>query len=78
MPKINRLKVILSEKEFKAKELADHLGVDRTTVCKWCSNSSQPDVLTVFKIAQFLDIEIKSFFDEEFVNEFSVWGNNEN
>ena len=36
MAKINRLKVVLVEKEKSGKGLADRLGKSTGIVCKWC------------------------------------------
>ena len=50
---INRLKLILVEKKKTSKWLADELGVNPSTVSKWCTNSSQPDLATVLKITTY-------------------------
>ena len=44
MADINRLKVVLVEKKKTGKWLAGQLGKDPSTVSKWCTNVSQPDV----------------------------------
>ena len=54
MAKINRLKVVLVEKEKSGKWLADQLGKSTCTVSKWCSNTTQPDLQTLTRIAQLL------------------------
>ena len=54
MVKINRLKVVLVEKEKSGKWLADQLGKSTCTVSKWCSNTTQPDLQTLDKIAKEL------------------------
>lgn len=59
MAKINRLKVTLVEKERTGKWLADQLGKSTCTVSKWCSNTTQPDLQTLTKIAQLLQVDIK-------------------
>lgn len=59
MYKINRLKVILVEKEKSGKWLADQLGKSTCTISKWCSNTTQPDLQTLNKIAQLLEVDIK-------------------
>ena len=56
MAKINRLKVVLVEKEKSGKWLADQLGKSTCTVSKWCSNTTQPDLQTLDKIAKMLDV----------------------
>lgn len=55
---INRIKVVLCEKNLKAKWLAEQLHVNPTTVSKWCTNTSQPDLYTVKKIAELIDVPI--------------------
>ena len=59
MAKTNRLKVMLVEKEKSGKWLADQLGKSTCTVSKWCSNTTQPDLQTLNKIAQLLQVDIK-------------------
>ena len=39
---LNRIKVVLCEKNKTAKWLAKELGKDPTTISKWCTNQSQP------------------------------------
>lgn len=71
MTKINKIKSILNERRITSKWLAIQLDVDPTTVSKWCTNSSQPDILTLLKIAHLLDLEVKNLYDEEIVNQYS-------
>ena len=59
MAKINRLKVVLVEKEKSGKWLADQLGKSTCTVSKWCSNTTQPDLQTLTKIAQILKVDTR-------------------
>ena len=54
---LNRLKVILAEKKRTNKWLAAQLGCAPTTVSKWCTNSSQPSLESIEKIANLLDID---------------------
>lgn len=54
---LNRLKVILAEKKRTNKWLAEQLGCAPTTVSKWCTNSSQPSLESIEKIANLLDID---------------------
>ena len=56
---LNRLKLILVEKKKTGKWLAEQLlGKDKTTISKWCTNSSQPDVASLIKIAKLLGVEV--------------------
>ena len=56
---INRIKTVLCEKKRTSKWLAEQLQVNPTTVSKWCTNSSQPDLYTLRKIAVLLEIDIR-------------------
>jgi DNA-binding Xre family transcriptional regulator len=53
---LNRLKVMLAEKKRTNKWLAAQLGVNPATVSKWCTNSSQPSLETLMKIAELLEV----------------------
>ena len=59
MAKINLLKVVLVEKEKSGKWLADQLGKSTCTVSKWCSNTTQPDLQTLARIAQLLKVDTR-------------------
>ncbi len=55
---INRIKVVLADKKKTNKWLAEQLGKDPATVSKWCTNSCQPTLETLMKIADLLEVEI--------------------
>lgn len=58
MEDINRIKVVLVEKKRTNKWLAEQLGVNPSTVSKWCTNSSQPDLNNLLKISDLLGVDI--------------------
>ena len=64
MVKINRLKVVLVEQEKSGKWLADQLGKSTCTASKWCSNTTQPDLQTLDKIAKMLDVNVKELLND--------------
>ncbi len=64
---INRLKVVLAEKKRTNKWLCEQLGVNPSTVSKWCTNSSQPDLPTLVKIAAVLDVDLNDLVNKKFV-----------
>ena len=66
MEDINRIKVVLVEKKRTNKWLAEQLGVYPTTVSKWCTNSSQPDLGNLLKIADLLGVDIKELLVREY------------
>ena len=55
---LNRLKLLLVEKKKTGLWLAEQLGKDKTTISKWCTNSSQPDVEGLIKISKLLNVEL--------------------
>ena len=59
MEDINRLKIVLVEKKKTGKWLAEQLGKSTCTVSKWCSNSIQPDLATLNKIAELLNVDVR-------------------
>lgn len=59
MGDINRLKLVLVEKKRTSKWLAEQLGVNPSTVSKWCTNTSQPPLETLIQIAQHLGVTIQ-------------------
>ena len=63
---LNRIKVVLVENQKTSKWLAEQLGVNPTTVSKWCTNSSQPDLSNLLRIADLLDVDIRERFVREY------------
>lgn len=60
---LNRLKIVLVEHKRTGKWLADQLQVNQTTVSKWCTNTIQPNLPTLNKIADLLDIDVKELIN---------------
>ena len=63
MKDLNRLKVVLAEKKRTNKWLAEQLGKNYSTISKWCTNTSQPDLQTLDRIAQLLDMDVKDLLN---------------
>lgn len=49
-------KAVLAETGKTNVWLAEQLGVNPTTVSKWCTNTCQPDLHTLSKIAELLNV----------------------
>ena len=47
--KLNRLKVVMAEKDLSNIWLSEKLGVSQATVSKWMTNFSQPNIETLIK-----------------------------
>jgi transcriptional regulator with XRE-family HTH domain len=63
MAKLNRLKAVLAEQEKTSKWLAENVGKSACTVSKWCSNTVQPDLNTLDKIAKLLGVDVKELLN---------------
>ena len=64
MKKLNRIKVVLAEQDKSGKWLAEQLGKSNCTVSKWCSNTVQPDLNTLDKIARILHVDVKHLLND--------------
>lgn len=62
--KINRIKVMLAEKEKTNKWLAEQVGKDPATISKWCTNTAQSSLEMLLQIAKVLNVEIKDLLRE--------------
>ena len=45
------------------KWLSEQLGINPSTVSKWCTNSSQPDLETLIKIASLLEVNVQDLLN---------------
>lgn len=59
MGNLNRLKAVLADAGQTNKWLAEQLGKDPVTISKWCTNTTQPDLQTLFRISDLLNIDIR-------------------
>ncbi len=65
---LNRIKVVLADKKKTNKWLAEQLGKDQTTISKWCTNTSQPNLGSLVKTAKLLGVELTDLVREENVD----------
>ena len=66
--RINRLKVVLVEQNRTGKWLAEQLGKNEATVSRWCSNSSQPSLEMLVKIASILNVDPRELITSKPIN----------
>lgn len=59
MENLNRLKAVLADAGQTNKWLAEQLGKDPVTISKWCTNTTQPDLQTLSRISDLLNIDIR-------------------
>ena len=56
---LNRIKAVLADAGQTNTWLAEQLGKDPVTVSKWCTNTTQPDLQTLDKISDLLNVDIR-------------------
>ena len=42
-----------------------------STVSKWCTNSSQPDIETLAKISKLLEVGVEELYNKKFIESVS-------
>ena len=56
----NRIKAAIAEQGQTSLWLSRELGVNPTTVSKWCRNEMQPTVESLFLIANALQVDVRT------------------
>ena len=60
--------VVLVEKKRSNKWLEEQLQKAPCTISKWCTNTSQPSLETLLKIAELLDVNYTELVRADFLN----------
>ena len=63
--KLNRLRVVMAEKDLSNMWLSENLGVSQATVSKWVTNFSQPNLEMLIKISKLLNVDINELIRPE-------------
>lgn len=61
---INRLKVVLVEKNLSSKWLAEKLGKNEATISRWCTNDVQPNLKMLLEISELLNVSISELIND--------------
>jgi len=56
---MNRIKVVLVERQKTNRWLAEQMGKSENTISRWCSNKSQPSIMQLQEIANLLDVDVR-------------------
>ena len=59
MEELNQLKIVLVKKKRPSKWLAEQLEVNPTTESKWCTNKTQPNLQTLKRISDLLEVKLE-------------------
>ena len=60
---LNRLRVVLAEKNKTNRWIAEQLKVNENTVSKWTTNTQQPSLIMFYKISILLEIDSRDLFE---------------
>lgn len=63
---LNRLRVVLADKQITNKWVAGEMGVSEMTVSRWRTNKVQPSVAHLVEIARLLKVDIKDLIEADF------------
>lgn len=55
---LNRIKVVLAEKDKSNKWLGEQIGKGQATISKWVTNYSQPNLENLVAIAECLGVKV--------------------
>ena len=55
---LNRIKVVLAEKNINGKVIAEKSGVGQSTFSNWVTNTTQPSLENLVKIASALNVSL--------------------
>ena len=58
--------MVLVERKTTSKWLSEQTRVTPSTVSKWCTNSSQPDLNSLLKIADLLEVDLRELIVREY------------
>ena len=65
MAKLNKIKVVLAEKDLNNKWLAEKISKDPATVSKWVTNTTQPSLEALIDIANALEVSVQELVRQE-------------
>lgn len=65
MEDLNHLKLVLVKKKRTNKWLAEQFGISQTTVSKWYTNTTQPDLATLKRISELLEVSVSEIINFE-------------
>ena len=65
MAKLNKIKVVLAEKDLNNKWLAEKISKDPATVSKWVTNTTQPSLEALIDIANASEVSVQELVRQE-------------
>ena len=65
---LNRIKLVLIERQKTQVWLSRELGVSQQTVTNWCLNKNQPNLTTLKEIADALKVNTSDLINDRMTN----------
>ena len=65
MKQLNRIKVVLVEQNKTAKWLSEQIGKNACSGSCWCTNTSRPELKTLIRIAEVLNVDVRALLHVE-------------
>ena len=65
MAKLNRIRVVLAERDLNNKWLSDKLGKDPATISKWVTNTTQPSLEALIAMANALEVSVQELVRQD-------------
>ena len=62
---MNRIKVVLVERQKTNRWLAERMGKSENTISRWCSNKTQPSIVQLQEIANILDVDVRELLKSQ-------------
>lgn len=59
---ITNLRFLRKKQEYTQQEIADRLGINRTTYTKWKTGVSEPGLKNIERLCNLLDVDYNSLF----------------
>lgn len=60
---LNRIRVVLADKQITNHWLAEQLGVTDITVSRWTTNKNQPSISQLIEMAKLLKVDINDLLE---------------
>ena len=62
---LNRIKVVLAEKQRTNRWLVEQMSKSENTISRWCSNKSQPSLDMLVKVGELLNVDPRQLINGE-------------
>ena len=69
---MNNLRKLRKGKELSLKQLGNYLGMSESTISLYENNKREPDIATLFKLADYFDVSVDYLLDRESKKEASL------